>query len=443
MLEKIIIYVSSYRILLLELGENYSNVIGNETVNFDNLAKLINLNKIKTYLLFSSDFSSQKFITKSFPFISYANIKSLINLVKAENRALNFNISDYFFISSKNNKFYYSFIFDNIPENILLFINKIQNTFQGIYFNSLESNYIVHEIFSHTDYSRTDNLLLLYTYPNNIMIIRTDENFITSYAYIKKLDHNTRASIAGEILQIIDDLTDQNKTVSIGIIIPQEIKVLIMQERNDRITVLLTPYEAAIILRIENLIKSEEEFADLIFIKNIILNKKSFCVFPTILKKKFYFRKYSALLNYSIISIALFCFISFAFLNKDLKTKTLKDKIISSNLKEVKKKFRLLNADLKHYSEQSQEKIQLYKIFDGADFSVIERIKKFNDSLDIKKLRLNLSDDIGEEKVDIQISGKPKFTEKQAKDEINNDYTNYQTSFYKNNDEDLHIKIEK
>lgn len=440
MLEKIIICFFHSRILLLEIGGKYTNVIESTTLNLDDLAQLINLNKVKTYILLSPE--TQKFITKSFPFISYANIKSLVQLVNMESRGFNYNTSEYFFVSSRENKFYYSFVFDNLSGDLLSFIEKIQDTFQGVYFNSLESHHILPEIFSHTLHSRNDYLLLLYTHPNHIMIIRADENLITTQISVRQLIHNTKSSIAGEILQIVDDLITKDGSANIAIITPNDIKTVISQERSDRIMVLLSPYEAAIILKIEHIIKSEEEFADLIFIRNIALNRKSFPVFPAALKEKITNRRYSRILNYVILGVAFLCVVVFIFFSNELKTKTLVDQTLSTELDSVQRKFTELSAELNHYSSQSQEKINLYKVFDSADFSVLERVKKFNEALDIEMLRLRLGDEMQIESVDIQIYGKPKLNIENAQNAIQNEYASYKTSFHTHNDS-LQVKIEK
>lgn len=469
MLEKIIICISDYNSILIELSAYNCEVFQYKTLQLEKLASTINFNKIKTYIIFLPGYAEQKIISHDFPYLSYINLGQLIQKVNSQQRAFDYDISSSFFMGRGESQFYYSFIFANLKSPLLDFIANIKENFKGAYFSSLESKSLLLNL----DPAIIAKVILLYSYPNNITTIISNKYNIIKTFTNKALEHTTPRSIAGDFIQHIEgylqeeasktnksnEFNDSNKDYrkisfeeestkyNFYIIVPQAMKDVLSnyEELTLKRIILLTPYEAAILLKIENILHKNEGFSDILFAHNLILGKRSFNNTPKRYKNYFITKKCNLFLHYALgILISIFV-IEIIFFERNLYIKELYYSKLEKEHLELAHNIEDSKSELEKYDNKYKEKINLYKLLYNFEDQQIGHIKNIETNMDIKKLNFHYRHDLNrhEQELNIEAIGIPKDERTLIKEKLAKRYQEHKVIIKNQENNNIYINIRK
>ncbi|AHX11677.1 hypothetical protein NHE_0745 [Neorickettsia helminthoeca str. Oregon] len=420
MLDKVIIYISGKEITLFEVANDHSNIVSSKTIDLEQLAELINLNNASSYILLDPSRVQQRYFTKDFPFISYININALLQKTILEEKCGHYPLCEYFPISRSANRLCYSFVCSEIEPEIERFISRTGRNFKGIFFPFVEIRQISKKLFNSHNRLQKNNAILVYSAPHSLTVIYLSKEHVPLDMKGIVLEQNTPTSIAGEILQKIEELSLITSN-NIVVIATKTINQIIKTEEKLADIFLLTPYEAAILLKIENFFKEDEDRGELLFARNILLNKLKYRTLPRKYAKLE--KQYSREKTETLVSVIMFLLSVFSifFCEIKLNSYTMESNAISKELGYLDIVSAGLKEDLNNYDTQSQEKIKLYKLFQSPNKSPTDYLLRLENQVVVTGLQVEYSDN----GVSLSVDGTPQVDEASMMREIKKYYANH------------------
>ncbi|ACT69732.1 hypothetical protein ACJZTR_03265 [Neorickettsia risticii] len=425
-LDKVIIYVSEESITLFETTSEDGNIISCKSVDLQKIAEIVNFSDATCYIIYCPSKPGQRFFTRDFPFISYININSLLKRTILEEECGHYDLCEYFPSSKTANRLFYSFVCSNVGPEIELFINSAGKKCKGIFFPFLEMGEISKNIFGPFNRLQRENVVLVYSPTRTLTVIRLTKEHIPLEIINIKLEQNTPTRIGGEILQKIEDLS-LRKSSNIAVIATKTINQIIKSEEKLADMFLLTPYEAAILLKVEKFFREDEERSELLFATNILLGKTKYRTLPR--KHALMERQRSKEKGLSVGSLFMFLLVALIVFFGEIKLHNYanKNNTISKEILHLEKVIGKLRLDLDNYDARSKEKIKLYKVFQSPNKSPVDYLRKLENQVSLKKVRIEYDEENidPEKRITLYVEGNAYVEIAAITEELKKYYTNH------------------